>query len=78
MRLDAKGETALEYLRPQQVSEGWNLGVIETRDRTDFSDARTMEGVTFASPLQTYLDLLQASGRARDVAQHLRHAKLDA
>lgn len=48
--------------------------VVETRDATPFFDARRSEsGVTFASPVQTYLEL-SASGEKRDLemAQQVR------
>lgn len=71
-------EEALDRLDARPVSEGWNLGLIETRARGDVTVAERIEGVRLASPLQVYLDLLQASGRSREMAAHLRAERLDA
>jgi hypothetical protein len=71
-------EQALERLNARPVSEGWNLGLIETRVRGDVTVAERIEGVRLAPPLQVYLDLLQGSGRSREMAAHLRSARLDA
>lgn len=65
-------DLALERLRARPVSEGWNLAVIETRARGDVTVGERIDGVALARPLQVYLDLLQGSGRAKDMAAHLR------
>jgi hypothetical protein len=69
---------ALDTLNARPVSEGWNLGLIETRARGDVTVAECIDGVRLASPLQVYLDLLQGSGRSREMAAHLRAERLDA
>lgn len=65
-------EAALEALRARPVQEGWNLGLIESRSAGDFAFRTRKELGWFADPLQTYLDLLQTGGRAREAANHLR------
>ncbi|MFD3265391.1 hypothetical protein [Phenylobacterium ferrooxidans] len=65
----------LERLGARAVREGWNLGVIETDGGFVFAEA--IEGACFSSPLQTYLDLLQGAGRARELADHLRAQRLE-
>jgi hypothetical protein len=71
-------EEALERLNARPVSEGWNLGLLETRSRGDVTVAESIGNVRLASPLQVYLDLLQGSGRSREMAAHLRSERLEA
>lgn len=68
---------ALNRLRARPVSEGWNLGLIETRARGDVTVGEHRDGVALAPPLQVYLDLLQSSGRSKEMAAHLRAERLD-
>lgn len=69
-------ETTLEALESRPVREGWNLGVIESKSAGDFAFRERLEPGWFADPLQTYLDLLQTGGRAREMAEHLRAERL--
>lgn len=68
----------LEQIDARQVSEGWNLGVLETRGRTDIIVGNEIDGVSLAPPLQVYLDLLQGSSRSKEMAAHLRSERLGA
>lgn len=68
----------LERLNARPVSEGWNLGLIETRSRGDVTVGARLDGAALAPPLQVYLDLLQGSGRSKEMAAHLRADKLEA
>lgn len=70
-------DRALEVLDARRVTEGWNLGVIETKARGDVTVGERIDGVALAQPLQVYLDLLQGSGRAKEMAAHLREERLD-
>ncbi|WP_374414928.1 hypothetical protein [Novosphingobium colocasiae] len=70
-------DLALERLHARPVSEGWNLAVIETRARGDVTVGDRIDGIALARPLQVYLDLLQGSGRAKDMAAHLRTERLE-
>lgn len=78
MPLDSTGAQVLDLLRAKPVHEGWNLAVHDSRSLSDLSDARWIDGVCFASPLQVYLDLQQGPGRSRDLAEHLRETVLRA
>lgn len=69
---------ALETLQARPVSEGWNLGVIEARARGDITVGERLGGVCLAEPLQVYLDLLQGTGRSKEMAAHLRAERLEA
>lgn len=68
---DQQGDL-LSDLEARPVAEGWNLGVIEVRSESDIVVAETADGIAYAEPIQVWLDLLQASGRSRDAAAHLR------
>lgn len=70
-------DLALEMLQARPVAEGWNLGVIETKARGDVIAGEHIDDVALAPPLQVYLDLLQGSGRAKEMAAHLRKERLD-
>jgi hypothetical protein len=71
-------DRALAALDARPVTEGWNLGVIETRARGDITVGERLEGIAVAPPVQVYLDLLQGSGRAKEMAEHLRSERLSA
>ncbi|WP_374469546.1 hypothetical protein [Phenylobacterium sp.] len=78
MTLDAHGAEVLNRLGARAVGEGWNLAIHDSRNPSDFSDSRQIDGVCYASPLQVYLDLLHAPGRAKDLGQFLRRDLLRA
>lgn len=75
---NAARHDVLAAIGARPVSEGWNLAMIDAAARSDFSDCERLDGVCYASPLQTYLDLLKGSGRAPDMAEHLRRERLRA
>ena len=70
-------DRALEELQARPVAEGWNLGIIETKARGDVTVGERIDGTALAPPLQVYLDLLQGSGRGKEMAAHLREERLD-
>ncbi len=70
-------DLVLDRLDARPVRDGWNLGVLEATSDADFALAENINGVWFAGPLQTYLDLLQSGGRSRDMAEHLRAERLE-
>jgi hypothetical protein len=73
------GEAAvsvLEKMQARTVNEGWNLAVIESRSLGDFFRTTVKDGVTFANPLQVYLDLVRGGGRSKELAEHLRRTIL--
>lgn len=74
----SRQKDALDFMTARPVSEGWNLGVIETRARGEVTVGERIDGVALALPLQVYLDLLQGSGRSKEAAAHLRATMLDA
>lgn len=67
----------LESIDARPVREGWNLGIHEIASDRDLKFRQRIDDLWVADPLQTYLDLLQAGGRAKELAQHLRAEKLE-
>lgn len=49
-----------------------NLEVIETLDKTVYFDSRTANGFQWASPVQTYLELMAGDQRDQDTASQVR------
>jgi hypothetical protein len=67
----------LTKLKAKLVTEGWNFGLFTAGNTIrQLRFRQTIDGVQYASPLQTYLDLLQGPGRSKDLAEHLREQKL--
>jgi len=71
-------DRVLEEIKAKRVSEGWNLAILETRGEKDIIVDHGSRAVAFAPPLQVYLDLLHGSGRAKEMAAHLRKERLGA
>lgn len=70
--------TVLDAIEARPVRDGWNLGVHELKSDDELRFRQRIDDLWVADPLQTYLDLLQAGGRAKELAQHLRAEKLEA
>jgi hypothetical protein len=79
-RIPAEGDmqAMLASIDARPVREGWNLGVHEIASGSELRFRQRIDDIWVADPLQTYLDLLQAGGRAKELAQHLRAEKLEA
>lgn len=73
-----RAKAVLQAIDARPVREGWNLAVQESRSDDDFRFRQRQNDLWVADPLQTYLDLLQSGGRAKELAQHLRAEKLEA
>ncbi|MES2336301.1 MAG: hypothetical protein V4551_16720 [Pseudomonadota bacterium] len=73
-----RAKAVLEAIDARPVREGWNLAVQESRSDDDFRFRQRQNDLWVADPLQTYLDLLQSGGRAKELAQHMRAEKLEA
>jgi hypothetical protein len=69
-------ESAMAELGARAVNEGANLTIIETNSADDLLFRQTIEGVSIASPVQVYLDLLRGEGRAKEMAEHLRKERI--
>ena len=69
-------EAALGELAVRPVSEGANLVVIDAKSPGDLLFRQRVDGVWLASPIQTYLDLVRAEGRSKELAEHLRKERI--
>lgn len=49
-----------------------DLEIVETRDETAYFDLRVQNGLPWASPLQTYLELMSGEKRERETADQVR------
>ncbi len=54
-----------------------NLEIIETRDAEVYFDARREQGFCWASPVQTFLELMQGDKRDRETAQRIKTVIVD-
>ena len=60
----------------EETSRFADLEIIQTDDARVFSDARNKDGVPFASPVQTYLELSAGDRRQKDAAEQVRRGIL--
>lgn len=66
----------IRQLGAMPVSEGWNLGIMQSHVVGELSFRAHVNEIWVADPLQVYLDLLQSGGRSREFAEHLRRERL--
>ncbi len=76
MLAGAEAGRALARLDARRVDQGWNLAVLEAAALTELSQAETLDERRLAKPLQVFLDLQNGSGRAKEMAEHLRRERL--
>lgn len=69
-------EVLLNEISAREVQEGSNLSILQERSNGQFLGKQRIQNVWLASPVLVYLDLLRAPGRAKDMAQHLRHERI--
>ena len=60
---------AASRLGLKEVSSGANVSLLSPYDEGVFYDARRVQGVWVASPVQVYLDLYSYRGRGEEAAQ---------
>jgi hypothetical protein len=69
-------EEALAALDARVVREGANLVIMEAKSHGELLFKERVGEVWLASPVQVYLDLVSGEGRAKEMAEHLRHEKI--
>ncbi len=75
--LDASATTAaLTALGARPVGEGANLIVLASKSAGELQFRERVDGAWLASPIQVYLDLFSAQGRAKEMAEHLRKERI--
>ena len=67
---------ALGTLDARFVDQGANLAVIEVKSPGELLFREFVNGIWLASAVQVYLDLMRSEGRAREMANHLRHERI--
>lgn len=65
-------DAAMSALGARAVTEGANFSIIESKSAGELQFRQCIGPAWLASPIQVYLDLLQAEGRAKEMAAHLR------
>ena len=66
------GDELLSYLAPTTSSRFPNLEVIDTKDATAFFDARVDCGFYWASPVQTFLELMNGDKRDQETGEQVK------
>jgi DNA-binding transcriptional ArsR family regulator len=69
-------QAVLDDLNARPVEDGWNFAILDERSVTGTPLHDRRDGLNLAKPLQVYLDLLQGSGRSKDMAAHFRSEAL--
>jgi DNA-binding transcriptional ArsR family regulator len=71
-----QGNVVIHQLDARVVTEGANLLVLDSPSKAEFLFKERVGSAWLASPIQVYLDLLEAGGRSREMADHLRREKI--
>ncbi len=67
---------ALADLGARVVDDGANFAVIEVQSPGDLLFRERVGNAWLASPIHVYLDLMTGEGRAKEMAEHLRHERI--
>jgi hypothetical protein len=67
---------AIRELDARVVNEGANLTTIAAKSPGELLFRERLDGISVASPIQVYLDLVRSEGRAKEMAEHLRHERI--
>ena len=70
-------DRALGAMDARFVDQGANLAVIAVKSQGELLFRESVNGIWLASTVQVYLDLMRSEGRAREMAKHLRHERID-
>jgi hypothetical protein len=71
------GDELLSLLAPTASSRFPNLEIIDTSDATAYFDAREEKGFLWASPVQTYLELMTGDKRDQETAEQVKSFLID-
>lgn len=69
-------EALVDLLSAEAVEDGANLLILESREDGDFLFSQMKDGLSLASPVVAYLDLIRGPGRAAELADHMRREVL--
>jgi hypothetical protein len=70
--IGAEVDAAIGELGARAVSEGSNFAIIEAGSPGELLFRERVGGLSLASPIQIYLDLLQGEGQSNEIAQQFR------
>jgi hypothetical protein len=71
------GQELLTFLAPMASSRFPNLEIIDTKDATAYFGARVDSGFYWASPVQTYLELMNGDKRDQETGEQVKAFLLD-
>ena len=71
------GDELISSLPSTTSSRFPNLEIIDTKDATAYFDAREDAGFFWASPVQTFLELMNGDKRDQETAEQIKASLLD-
>ena len=75
--VEGLSDSLVAELNLKRVDSGANVSLVVPYDAGVFHGSRQVEGVTVASPLQVYLDLLSFRGRGEEAAEAIKREILE-
>lgn len=73
---DERAELAMQQMDARAVAEGANFAVIELAGEADLLFREQDDRLWYANPIHIYLDLINAEGRAKDMALFFREQRI--
>ena len=69
-------DAAVAELKAQSVEQGANFTVMDAKSSGELLFREQAAGVSWANPIQVYLDLQRGEGRSHEMAEHLRRERI--
>jgi hypothetical protein len=74
--MSAGWDAAIARLNAQAVEQGANFTAIDAKSSGELLFREQAAAVSWANPIQVYLDLQRGEGRSREMAEHLRRERI--
>ena len=74
--MSAEWDAAIAKLNAQAVEQGANFTVMDAKSSGELLFREQATGVSWANPIQVYLDLQRGEGRTHEMAEHLRRERI--
>lgn len=74
--MSAGWDAAIAGLNGQAVEQGANFAVTDAKSSGELLFREQAAGVSWANPIQVYLDLQRGEGRSHEMAEHLRRERI--
>jgi hypothetical protein len=74
--MSAEWDVVIAGMNAQTVEEGANFTVIDAKSSGELLFREQAAGVSWANPIQVYLDLQRGEGRSHEMAEHLRRERI--